>query len=57
VGTIAKLAEEQYDDVEIEILSSDKDMFQLITNKAVCIVPKQGVGQMEIMDAANLMDF
>ncbi|WP_434341722.1 DNA polymerase I [Mycoplasma putrefaciens] len=56
VGTIVKLAEKQFDDVKIEILSSDKDMYQLISDKTICIVPKQGVSILDEIDKNQLFD-
>ncbi|MBY7703881.1 hypothetical protein JIY74_26840 [Vibrio harveyi] len=54
VGTIAKVAEKKYQNLSVEILSSDKDMYQLISNKTVCVVPKQGIGNPDIINEQEL---
>ncbi|EOA07051.1 DNA polymerase I [Mycoplasma yeatsii 13926] len=54
VGTIAKVAEQKFNEVSVEILSSDKDMYQLISNKTVCVVPKQGIGNPDVINEQEL---
>ncbi|CEA11106.1 DNA polymerase I [Mycoplasma capricolum] len=56
VGSICKYAEKQFDDLQAEILSSDKDMYQLITNKAICLNPVQGVNELEEVDTNKLFE-
>ncbi|WFQ95844.1 DNA polymerase I [Mycoplasma feriruminatoris] len=56
VGSICKLAENQFENLQAEILSSDKDMYQLITNNVICLNPIQGVNELEEVDTNKLFE-
>lgn len=52
IGTAAK----KYPDYEVHILSSDKDLWQLIDPTTDIYVMKKGISEIEIMDEQKLMD-
>ncbi len=52
IGTMAK----SYPDFQIHILSSDKDLWQLIDPTTDVYVMKKGLSEIEIMDEAKLME-
>lgn len=52
IGTMAK----QYPDYQINILSSDKDLWQLIDPTTNIYVMKKGLSEIEVMDEAKLME-
>lgn len=52
IGTVAK----KYPDYEVHILSSDKDLWQLIDPTTDIYVMKKGISEIEIMDEQKLMD-
>lgn len=47
---------EKYQDVQIHILSSDKDLLQLITHHAKVYLMKKGISDLEIYDEAYLYE-
>lgn len=52
IGSMAK----QYPDVEIHILSSDRDLLQLIDPTTDVYLMKKGITEMEVMDEAKLKE-
>lgn len=52
IGSMAK----QYPDVKIHILSSDRDLLQLIDPTTDVYLMKKGISEMEVMDEAKLME-
>lgn len=52
IGSMAK----KYPDVEIHILSSDRDLLQLIDPTTDVYLMKKGISEMDIMDEARLME-
>ena len=52
IGSIAK----KYPDVEIHILSSDRDLLQLIDATTDVYLMKKGISEMEVMDEAKLKE-
>lgn len=56
IGTMAKNIENHSEDFEVEILTSDKDMFQLITNKTKILLPKTGTSSLDLFGEKELLD-
>ncbi|MCR0263158.1 DNA polymerase I [[Clostridium] innocuum] len=52
IGSMAK----KYPDVEIHILSSDRDLLQLIDSTTDVYLMKKGITEMEVMDEAKLKE-
>lgn len=52
IGSMAK----KYPDVNIHILSSDRDLLQLIDPTTDVYLMKKGISEMEVMDEAKLME-
>ena len=52
IGSMAK----KYPDVEIHILSSDRDLLQLIDPTTDVYLMKKGITEMEVMDEAKLKE-
>ncbi|ATZ18273.1 DNA polymerase I [Mesoplasma melaleucae] len=55
IGTMARIIENHCNGFEVEILTSDKDMFQLITDKTKILLPKLGTSDLELFGEAELM--
>ena len=51
IGTLSK----QYPDMEIDILTSDRDMLQLISDNVNVVLMKKGLTNLEVMDTEKLM--
>ncbi|ATQ35761.1 DNA polymerase I [Mesoplasma entomophilum] len=56
IGTMSKIIESHCEDFEVEILTSDKDMFQLITNKTKILLPKTGTSNLELFGTNELLE-
>ena len=52
IGTLSK----RFRDTKVNILSSDKDLLQLIDDTTRCIVMKKGISEVEVVDEAKLME-
>ncbi|ASZ09348.1 DNA polymerase I [Mesoplasma chauliocola] len=55
IGTMAKIIESNCEEYEVEILTSDKDMFQLITDKTKILLPKTGTSNLELFGKEELL--
>ncbi|ATZ21823.1 DNA polymerase I [Mesoplasma tabanidae] len=55
IGTMSKIIENHCEDFEVEILTSDKDMFQLITEKTKILLPKTGTSNLELFGVDELL--
>lgn len=53
IGTIAKIAEKEF---EVEILSSDQDMYQLISKNTSIVTPKSGAKDIQIFNTESLFE-
>ncbi|AVN62597.1 DNA polymerase I [Mesoplasma coleopterae] len=56
IGTMSKIIENHCEDFEVEILTSDKDMFQLITDKTKILLPKTGTSNLELFGTNELLE-
>ncbi|MEA3295756.1 MAG: 5'-3' exonuclease H3TH domain-containing protein [Patescibacteria group bacterium] len=56
IGTIAKKAKEQEKDIEIYILTSDLDVFQLIDDKTRIYNLRKGIKDIEIFDEKKVIE-
>ncbi|AAT75940.1 DNA polymerase I [Mesoplasma florum L1] len=56
IGTMSKIIENNFSEFEVEILTSDKDMFQLISDKTKILLPKTGTSNLELFGEAELLE-
>ena len=54
VATMARIGEEN--DYKVEVFSSDRDLFQIISDKTTVNVPKKGITDIAIMTPSSLME-
>lgn len=56
IGAIAKHVENNFEDSLVEILSSDKDMFQLISDKTKILIPISGTSDLKTFGLDELLE-
>ncbi|WP_036268806.1 DNA polymerase I [Mesoplasma seiffertii] len=56
IGSLAKTIETEIADCDVEILTSDKDMFQLISDKTVVLIPVKGMSDLKTFGKAELFE-
>ncbi len=52
IGSMAK----KYQDIDIEIISGDKDLFQLIDDNTKILMPKNGVSEIDVYTSTELFE-
>ncbi|ATG97558.1 DNA polymerase I [Mesoplasma lactucae] len=56
IGSMAKKIYDENPDMEINILSSDKDMYQLINDRTFVLSPRSGTSDMNVIDEKALFE-
>ncbi|AUF83370.1 DNA polymerase I [Mesoplasma syrphidae] len=56
IGSLTKTIENEIEDCDVEILTSDKDMFQLISDKTVVLIPVSGTSDLKTFGKAELFE-
>jgi DNA polymerase-1 len=56
IGSMAKRINQDYQDVEVDILTSDQDMYQLINDQTAVLSPLSGTSELKIYHELELQE-